>query len=278
MKKLMLVLFITSALFGQNLLQNPGFEDWLQNSQGQDSIPVAWKDSINGTLPGYQLKNVEGYTGRALQFNYGDNPSGWDAMIMQYVDISSIPTTDTILMAVKVKYFGTGNMKARVWVSQYRSDMSFITGTSAGPSTYTDSSSSEWQESYYKFFRHPEATYARFEVRLYKTPSSFRGMDSIILDDAYLGRWISSISESEKSDIKISAVVNSFITFQFNHLGESDVHLSLYDATGRFMKDLYRGKVATGTLSFDVSHLGKGIYFVFVESAAEKKVYRFVKL
>jgi len=271
---------------GQNLLQNAGFEDWLQNSQGQDSIPVGWYIYYASGASITQRKKVEGYRGYALQVGYTGNPSGYDVAVRQMVDLRQVPVTDTILASAMIRYFGRGNMKARVWLLFY--DQAYIPIRSTViTSNYTDSSSTEWQTTFWKFTRQITDTLGnphiadscRFEVRLYKVPTSFTAEDSIIIDEAFLGLVVTGVNENLWAGVKVSNVVRTNLNLSLSLNKEEKVNCALYDAEGRLVKALYSGPVfGEKTLSFDVSGLKKGLYFVRVDMGGTGRCYRILKL
>jgi len=54
--------------------------------------------------------------------------------------------------------------------------------------------------------------------------------------------------------------------------------LNLYDAAGRFVRELYDGDLAEGTqsLAFDITSLANGVYFVSLETATGTQTAKFV--
>lgn len=223
MKKLAVIMgiFLSTALWGQNLLLNPGFELWDTNSVGQDSFPTSWNYSTSGSLTNLTFKKVEGYTGYAFQVSYGGNPSGWDFMITQLIDISSFPITETLVASVRIKSFGNNNLRGRLWFSFYRTDNTFVSG--AGPDNYTDPSSTSWQVSSYKFTRtSEERSFVRFEVRLYKSNPN---IDSVLIDDAYLSPTIKDVEVLNISSLTYVVLKNTENTFtvKFKNNGPSSL-------------------------------------------------------
>ncbi len=277
MKKFLVVaLIMFGSLYAQeavNLIYNPGFEVWDTSSTGQDSMPRFWhfylKSGISATA-----EKVSGFSGFGAMLNITGDVSGYDAEFYHYVlgvDTLSF-SGDSFLAAIKV-FDADTNIRVRLYC-RWQDTLNAILQTDS--TDYTVDSTG-WQELFVKSRRPDGAVKYRFQLRIYKR-TNFQGLASVIVDDAYFGPFLSSVSEESRFDLTIPKLVYSVLNLEFGQISPLEISLSLYDATGRFLQNLYKGRVVSRSMSFDMSNLNRGIYFIFVESAAERKVYRIIKL
>lgn len=276
-KVLCLIYIIGGTLYAQqavNLIYNPGFEVWDTSSTGQDSIPRFWHFYTRSVLTSGYVAKTNGYQGFGAKIVVVGDTSGYDAAFYHYINrIDTLPfADDTFLVYIRVKE-NSRNIGGRFW-AYWLNSLGSIVGTAVSSSYTRDSS--DWQEVYVKTVRpSSEAVTFKFEFRIYKYSTV---EDSIIVDDAYFGPLLLSVSESRGLDLSIPTYFSSVLNLEFGEITPLEINLSLYDATGRFIRKLYKGRVVTRNMSFDVSNLNRGVYFLFVESGAVRKIYRIIKL
>ncbi|MEO0258340.1 MAG: T9SS type A sorting domain-containing protein [candidate division WOR-3 bacterium] len=277
MKKFLVVaLIMFGSLYAQqavNLIYNPGFEVWDTSSTGQDSMPRFWHFFTRSVLCSGYVAKTNGYQGFGAKLVVIGDTSGYDASFYHYINgIDTLPfADDTFLVYMRVRE-NSAKISGRFYA--YWLDSLGNPVGSAVSSSYTVNSE-DWQEVYVKTLRPSGAVTFKFDFRIYKYSTD---EDSIIVDDAYFGPFLSSVSEESRFDLTIPKLVYSVLNLEFGQISPLEISLSLYDATGRFLQNLYKGRVVSRSMSFDMSNLNRGIYFIFVESAAERKVYRIIKL
>ena len=73
-------------------------------------------------------------------------------------------------------------------------------------------------------------------------------------------------------------IAGNALLLTINSVSQANINLNLYDASGRLVRNLYKGKMQKGTLRIDtnISGLKRGIYFV-AEKNGNLKTFKFVK-
>ncbi|MDI6851611.1 MAG: hypothetical protein QMD82_06740 [bacterium] len=279
MKKFLLVCLVCAVPLGaqvSNLLLNPDFESWDTSSVGQDSMPRFWHLSVRGTQGGVSanIKKVEGFEGFGAKLAVVGDTSGYDASFYHIVyGIDTLPfADDTFLLSIMVKE-NSPNISGRFYC-YWQDSIGNIVGSAVSSSYTTDSL--DWQEVSLKTTR-PDSTAVRFkfDLRIYKYSTV---EDSIIVDKAYFGPLVVSVSERTSLDIKIPSTAVSTLPIEFSAIKPTKVDLFLYGVDGRKLSTLYSGLVS-GVLrkEFSLGYLKPGVYFVVADAEGTRKQYRVIK-
>ncbi|MBL0031185.1 MAG: T9SS type A sorting domain-containing protein [Bacteroidetes bacterium] len=95
---------------------------------------------------------------------------------------------------------------------------------------------------------------------------------------------ITEVASVITNDLQIKVYpnpVSGIATIYFNSVDARDVQISLIDVSGRLVYKMYEGKIDIGenSISFDLSGVGKGFYFVeMVKGAGRGEVVSRVRL
>ncbi len=262
------VIFFLSATFvwGQNLLQNPGFEDWTGDSAHYWDKETTGYDLFreSGTVHSgsYSAKLIlrdSSYTQRFTQYVTPINPGNEYEGTLYFFD------NDPFIRArLYIRWFdGSGGWISSFW-SSYSVDSTGWQELIAGP----DSAPAA-------------AETAHVEVRLYDV-SGFTDSALICVDDASFVDLTSGVSETCVCNDGFSLNVFPTISAKSVHINlsinkQTNAKISIYSHTGRKIATLLQENLKEGehTILWNGRNVPSGIYFVRLqmgEKTETKKV------
>jgi|GEM_PF-5240856 len=242
-----------SSVRGQNLLQNQGFENWLDDSTCQywytETTGVdAHKESgtvHSGTLSAKLILRSTS-TQRFTQYVAPINPGNEYEGTLYFFD------NDPFIRArLYIRWFdGSGGWISTFW-SSYSVDSAGWQELTAGPDSAPAAA---------------ETTHV--EVRLYDV-SGFTDSALIYVDDASFVDLTSGVSETRMCNDGFSLNVFPTISIESFHINlsinkQTNTEISIYSLTGRKVATLLQGSLKEGkhTILWNGRNVPSGIYFV----------------
>ncbi len=172
-KLLFTILFLTIIVYGDNLLQNPSFETW-----DNDTTPTGWVIATSG----FRIAQEEGTFHSGTFSGYVTLRSTSTQRIEQYVDVEPLLTYYCSLWV----WQDDPHVRTRIYIRWYDSTGSQISSTSSG---YSDPDSMHiWQLLTVDAQAPDGADTAHFEIRFYDVAWG-DSIDSSMchIDDAFMG-------------------------------------------------------------------------------------------
>lgn len=249
------------TLDGQNLLQNPGFENWTGDSAHYWDTETTGYDLFmeSGIVHSgsYSAKMVlkSTSTQKLTQYVAPVNPGNEYSGSIYFYD------NDPYIRArLYIRWFdGSGG-----WISSFWS-------------SYSDDST-EWQELSAGVDSAPAlAETVHVEVRLYDV-SGFTDSAIIYVDDATLLDMTSGVTEDEPFYDRLSfdvfpSVARENVNINLQTDKRSKVEITVYSVSGRKMGTIHRGEINKGksTYTWNVKEVPAGIYFIKARAGFNQK-------
>ncbi|MBT0563641.1 T9SS type A sorting domain-containing protein [Riemerella anatipestifer] len=250
---LMAAVALVTTVSAQNLVQNPGLENW--NDTGK---AVDWFHDSNSSKADTK-KHSGSFSGQIKSPSKGSNSMGMK-------DIAVTPGKTYVYSGWYLQE--TASTRVRHW-GQWRTATGLLSDTSL-QSEFIDTTSSEWKQFKIEAVAPEGAEVARLSFRVYKGNDAAEG--AVYIDDFFFAdKETLSVTDIKdfNNSVKFNTLADDVLTFSL----PNKATVNIYSLDGKLLSS---SRVSSGE-SINISHPAKGNYIVTVQDNYNKISRKIIK-